>query len=94
MTRPDMRNPVLLLAFGFGSGLAPKAPGTFGSLAALPFFALLALLPLPLFLLVVAVAGLAGIWICGRAATIMGVHDHSGIVLDEFVGHQGLVVDH
>jgi len=86
MTRPDMRNPVLLLAFGFGSGLAPKAPGTFGSLAALPFFALLALLPLPLFLLVVAVVGLAGIWICGRAATIMGVHDHSGIVLDEFVG--------
>ena len=86
INKPDMRNPVLLLAFGFGSGLSPKAPGTFGSLAALPFFLLLGGLPLPLFLLVVGLVSVAGIWICGRAATLMGVHDHGGIVLDEFAG--------
>lgn len=86
MTKPDMRNPVLFLAFGLGSGLAPKAPGTFGSLAALPFFLGLALLPLPAYLLVLLVTTLAGVWICGRAAELMGVHDHSGIVWDEFVG--------
>jgi len=73
INKPDMRNPVLLLAFGFGSGLSPKAPGTFGSLAALPFFLLLGGLPLPLFLLVVGLVSVAGIWICGRAATLMGL---------------------
>ena len=44
--RTVLRNPVHLLAFGFGSGLAPKAPGTFGTLAAVPFYLLLAQLPL------------------------------------------------
>lgn len=86
MSKPDLRHPVLLLAFGFGSGLAPKAPGTMGSLLALPFFALLAGLSLPVYLGVLVLTGLAGIWICGRAAAMMGVHDHEGIVWDEFVG--------
>jgi phosphatidylglycerophosphatase A len=86
MTRPDLRNPVMFLAFGLGSGLAPKAPGTAGSLAALPIFFLLALLPLPVFMGVMVLATVLGIWLCGRAAAIMGVHDHEGIVWDEFVG--------
>ena len=45
--KPDLRDPLQLMAFGFGSGLAPKAPGTFGSLAAVALFPLLALLPIP-----------------------------------------------
>jgi len=81
-----LRSPTLLLAFGFGSGLSPKAPGTMGTLAAIPLWWLLAQLPLTSYLIVVLVAAVVGITICGRAAEQMGVHDHGGIVWDEFVG--------
>lgn len=86
MNKPDLRDPLQLLAFGFGSGLAPKAPGTFGSLAALACFPLLALLTLPAFLGVVAIAALAGIVICDHAAKALAVHDDGRIVWDEFAG--------
>ena len=75
-----------MLAFGFGSGLSQKAPGTMGTLAAIPLWWLLAQLPLSTYLVVVLVAAVAGILICGRAADRLGVHDHGGIVWDEFVG--------
>jgi phosphatidylglycerophosphatase A len=80
------RNPVHFLAFGLGSGAAPVAPGTFGTLAAVPLYLLLAQLPLALYLLTVVLAFGAGIWLCGRTARDLGVHDHGGIVWDEFVG--------
>ena len=75
-----------MLAFGFGNGLSPKAPGTMGTLAAIPLWWLLAQLPLSTYLVVVLIAAVAGILICGRAADRLGVHDHGGIVWDEFVG--------
>jgi len=81
-----LRDPVLLLAFGLGTGLSPKAPGTVGSMLAIALFPLLAMLSLPNYLLVVAATIVAGIWICGRAAKTLGVHDHGGIVLDEVAG--------
>ena len=68
MNKPNLRDPLQLLAFGFGSGLAPKAPGTFGSLGAPVLFPLLALLTLPAYLVVVLLASLAGIAICDHAA--------------------------
>jgi len=80
------RNPVHFLAFGFGSGLAPKAPGTFGTLAAVPLYLLMTLLPLPGYVLVLVLAAGLGIYLCGRTARDLGVHDHPGIVWDEFVG--------
>ncbi|MDF0604943.1 phosphatidylglycerophosphatase A [Neisseriaceae bacterium TC5R-5] len=80
-------HPLHFLAFGFGSGLAKKAPGTWGTLAAYPLFFLLqalgvqgvglALLCVPLFI--------AGIWICGFSGTALGVDDYGGIVWDEIV---------
>lgn len=82
-----IQNPVHLLAFGFGSGLSPKAPGTAGTLLAIPLFLLLCQLPLLHYLLAVSVAALAGIYLCGKTARDLGVHDHSGIVWDEFVGY-------
>ncbi|MFL2530471.1 MAG: phosphatidylglycerophosphatase A [Porticoccaceae bacterium] len=75
-----------MLAFGFGSGLVPKAPGTMGSLVALPLWLLLYQLPMALYWLFILLATVLGIYICGRAATKLGVHDHPGIVWDEFVG--------
>ena len=83
----DLKQPVQFLALGFGSGLSPKAPGTFGTLAAIPLFLLLAMLsPLP-YLIVVIVTSIAGIYICGKTAADVGVHDHPAIVWDEFVGY-------
>ncbi len=84
---PDLRNPVHLLAFGFGSGLARVAPGTMGTLAAIPFYLLLVQLPLPWYLLVLVAAFGLGVYVCGYTARALGVHDHGGIVWDEFVGY-------
>ena len=82
-----VKNPIHLLAFGFGSGLSPKAPGTVGTLAALPLYGVLTLLPLPGYLVALVVAGLVGVYICHKTAQDLGVHDHPGIVWDEFVGY-------
>lgn len=85
--KPNWINPIHLLAFGFGSGAVPKAPGTFGTLAACVLYVyLLAHLSVSHYLLVLLFASLAGVYICGKAARDIGVHDHGGIVWDEFVG--------
>lgn len=81
-----LSNPIHFLALGFGSGLAPKAPGTFGTLAAVPLFLLVAPLSSPLYLLLLLLMSVAGIYICGKAAEDAGVPDHGSIVWDEFVG--------
>lgn len=82
-----LKNPVHLLAFGFGSGLAPKGPGTAGTLVALVLWPLLAWMPLYAYLAVVGVASLVGFYLCGKTAHDMGVHDHQGIVWDEMAGY-------
>jgi len=84
--KPDMRNPVHFLAFGFGSGLSPKAPGTMGTLVALPIWYLLAQLPLWGYLLALLVVIAVGPYLCGRTAEDLGEHDHGGIVWDEIAG--------
>lgn len=81
-----LSNPVHLLATGFGSGLSPVVPGTMGTLAAVPFyFALVSLSPWALPVAIV-LGSVLGIYLCGRTSSDMGVHDHGGIVWDEFVG--------
>ena len=82
----SLLNPVHFLALGFGSGLAPKAPGTFGTLAAVPLFLLMAPLSTNIYLLLLVIMSLAGIYICGKAAEDAGVPDHGAIVWDEIVG--------
>lgn len=81
-----LKNPVHLLAFGFGSGAAARAPGTWGSLAAIPLWYGIAWLPGAVYWAVVALAFVVGIWLCGKTAEDLKVHDHGGIVWDEFVG--------
>jgi phosphatidylglycerophosphatase A len=81
-----LRNPVHFLAFGFGSGLAPKAPGTAGTLVALLLWPMLATMPLTIYLSIVAVAAIGGFYLCGKTASDLGVHDHPGIVWDEIAG--------
>ena len=80
-------HPAHLLSFGFGSGLAPKAPGTFGTAAAVPLYWLLADLPLLWYASVLVLISLVGIWLCGYTAKALGAHDHPAIVWDEFAGY-------
>jgi phosphatidylglycerophosphatase A len=84
--RLRMANPWHLLATGFGSGLSPIMPGTAGSIAAIPFWWLMTLLPLQLYSLLVLIGISVGVYLCHRTARDMGVHDHGSIVWDEFIG--------
>lgn len=81
------RNPVHFLAFGFGSGAMPFAPGTFGTLMAVPVYLLMGSLDLWLYLLITLLLAIVGVWLCHVTARDLGVHDHSGIVWDEIVGY-------
>lgn len=82
-----LRKPDQLLALGLGSGLSPKAPGTFGTLAAIPFYLLIAQGSLLAQTLVIILTFVVGISLCQRTADALGVHDHPAIVWDEFVGY-------
>ncbi|GAB7078972.1 phosphatidylglycerophosphatase A family protein [Megalodesulfovibrio paquesii] len=77
----------LLVARGFGSGLLPKAPGTWGSLAAM-VAAMLVWMPLPVWLrlLLLPLLVWAGVWACTRAEVLLGRHDPGEIVIDEWLG--------
>ncbi|WP_082353889.1 phosphatidylglycerophosphatase A [Marinagarivorans algicola] len=81
-----LKNPIAFLAFGFGSGLMPKAPGTAGTVAAIPLFLLLQPLSLYTYLAVIAITFIIGVYLCAQASKWLNVHDHGGIVWDEFVG--------
>ncbi|WP_445766054.1 phosphatidylglycerophosphatase A family protein [Rheinheimera sp.] len=74
------------LALGFGSGLARKAPGTFGTLAAVPLVALLLWAGNTYLLVFVILGALLGVYICERTTKDIGVHDHGAIVWDEIIG--------
>ncbi len=81
------RDPVHFLALGFGSGCAPKAPGTCGTVAAIPLYWLAQDLTLVVFIALTALMFLVGIWLCDRTAKDLGEHDHPSIVWDEIVGY-------
>ncbi len=81
-----LKSPFLMLGFGFGSGLAKKAPGTAGTLLGLLLFIPILLWNESIAWLVLLAGTLFGSLICGKASEQLGVHDHGGIVWDEFVG--------
>lgn len=82
----NLLDPIQFLALGFGSGLAPKAPGTFGTLAAIPLLLLCSTITPTYFALIVIVMSVIGVYLCGYTAKAVNVHDHPAIVWDEFVG--------
>ncbi len=84
--RQVLTDPVNFVAFGFGAGLAPGAPGTAGSLLGVGLAWLTVDLSLGLKLGVALFLFLAGVWLCGESARRIGVHDHAGIVWDEIAG--------
>jgi len=74
------------LATGFGAGLSPFAPGTAGTVVGVLFYIAMAGLPLLLYLSLVLMLAVIGIWVCDRAGRALGMTDHPGIVWDEIVG--------
>jgi len=80
-------DPVHFFAFGFGAGLAPVAPGTFGTLVAVPIELALRPLGMGVRVTVVLVVCALGVWLCGESARRLGAHDHPGIVWDEIAGY-------
>jgi phosphatidylglycerophosphatase A len=84
--RVALRTPAGFFAFGFGAGLVRFAPGTMGTLMAVPFALLLAQLPLPAYGAALVAAFAAGLWFCGSASRALGREDPGGIVWDEMVG--------
>ena len=82
-----LRDPRLAIAFGFGLGLMPKAPGTFGTLLGIPLHFATVGLVWPLRLGVIALGFGLGVAVCGHAARVLATHDHPGIVWDEVIGY-------
>ena len=80
------RNPIHFLAFGFGSGASPVAPGTAGTAMAVLIYLLLPAMNTVSYSVFVLVSLIIGIWLCGKTSRDLGVHDHGGIVWDEFTG--------
>jgi phosphatidylglycerophosphatase A len=87
-----LRDPVHFFALGFGSGLAPKAPGTAGTLVGVLLDPLLRPLGLEARVALVALMFVVGVWLCGESARRLGAHDHPGIVWDEIVGYLALML--
>ena len=82
----SLKDPGHLLCLGLGTGLMPKAPGTWGSLLAIPLFLVVTPYGQLVYVAVVVVLFFAGIVLSARTARALGVHDHSAIVIDEVVG--------
>ncbi len=81
-----LSHPAHFIALGFGTGLAPLAPGTAGTLLAFPLYAVLAGWLSPELLAGVIVALFAiGVWACGRAGRDLGAADHGSMNWDEIV---------
>ena len=81
-----LKDPRHFLSLGFGSGLARKAPGTFGTIAAIPPYLLLADIGFIPWVIIIVAGFFIGIYLCQFTSDALGVHDHSGIVWDEFIG--------
>lgn len=87
LPKPNYKNPIHMLAFGLGSGLFPKAPGTMGTIAALPiYWFFLQDLSVWAYVLVLLATMVIGTYVCEKTSQDLNVHDHSGIVIDEWIG--------
>jgi len=82
----ELKDPVVFVALGLGSGLSPKAPGTAGTLLTVPLVYFLQQQELIVYVLVTLFVLLTGSCVCGYAAKKLQVHDHSAIVYDEVAG--------
>ena len=85
--RQVFTHPVHFLAYGFGAGLSPKAPGTMGTVVAVPIYLLLEYCGRDVYYAALLAGLVAGVFICGYTAAAVGVDDPKGVVWDEIIGY-------
>lgn len=89
MANPTLKllfsHPAHFLSLGFGSGLAPKAPGTFGTIVGVMLFCVVKDWSLQAHLSLFGCLFLLGVFCCNATGKALGVSDHGGIVWDEIV---------
>jgi phosphatidylglycerophosphatase A len=81
------RNPLHFIAFGFGTGALPYAPGTFGTIIAIPFFLVLRSFSIELYIGILLILIIASMWLCEKVSKDIGVADHQGMCVDEIIGY-------
>jgi phosphatidylglycerophosphatase A len=81
------KNPVLLVVTGFGAGLVPRAPGTAGTLVAIPIYLVIAPLSPAIYAGVVILLFALGVALCRQAERQLAIYDHPAVVWDEIVGY-------
>lgn len=84
--RKVFSHPLHWIAFGFGAGLSPIAPGTVGTLVALPFIMAMSFLSLPIYIAITFFTIIIGTYAADWSSRDLKIHDHSGIVIDEIAG--------
>ena len=87
LSRRVFQDPTYFIAFGFGSGLMPVAPGTWGTLAAIPLYLILMHTHWSIYLTLVILAFILGVKVSDRVVRDLGIPDYKGIVWDEVVGY-------
>jgi phosphatidylglycerophosphatase A len=92
LARKVFTNPIHFIAFGFGSGLLPWMPGTWGTLIGVLLYLVLHYLYWPFYLFAIVGLTLLSIPICGWSARDLGVHDYSGINLDEIIAFPWVMI--
>ena len=85
--RDVLRHPIQFIAVGFGSGLLPKMPGTYGTVVAIPLYIVMSSLSLITYTLITLALILFAIYACHVTARSFAAHDHPSIVIDEIVGY-------
>lgn len=85
--RSVWRNPIHFITFGFGTGLLPKMPGTWGTVAAIPIYLIIMDFPLWLYGIITLAVIIFSVIACDITERDLGVHDYPGIVLDEIAGY-------
>lgn len=81
------QDPKYFIAFGFGSGLLPVAPGTWGTLMAMPLYLLLIECHWAVYIILTVLAFFLGVWVSDKVSKDLGINDYKGIVWDEVVGY-------
>ncbi len=79
--------PIHVVALGFGAGASPYAPGTAGTLVAVPLYLLLTSLSPVWYAGIALLLFVIGVWVCDQTGAALGDDDHPAIVWDEIVGY-------
>jgi len=85
-SRKVWTNPWYFLAFGFGTGLLPKMPGTYATIVAIPIYLIMRQFSWLTYGIVLALIIIFAMWVSDKVSKEIGIHDHPGVNIDEIPG--------